>query len=124
MSGKFIIIRNMDLEITWDQLMDMSSPAAPLGTIDALFTEMETTLHNGRRVIIKDPHGNGRPLRNMDEYNRWKNEFLNVQEEADVEEVEYEEEDVEFVPVNDLEIEDVEMKDLDDDEFEEVKDNK
>jgi len=110
------------LTITWDQLMDMSSPAAAIGTTDALFEEIENILIDGGEVHIQNSFGQvDKRLLNMDAYREWR-DSLTPAVEAD--EIEVEELELEAGEPIELEFDDVETKDLDDDEFEEVKDNK
>lgn len=122
-SGEIVIIKNMStLTITWDQLMDMSSPAAAIGTTDALFEEIENILNDGGEVHLKNSFGDvSKRLLNMNDYREWKDSLIPV---VEAEEIEAEEIELEAGEPIELDFEDVETKDLDDDEFEEVKDKK
>lgn len=120
-SGEMIIFYIMSiLTITWDQLMDMSSPAAAIGTTDALFEEIENILNDGGEVHIQNSFGHvDKRLLNMTQYRDWRDSLTPAVEAEEIEEIELEAGE----PIE-IEFDDVETKDLDDDEFEEVKDKK
>ena len=57
--------------------MDMSSPAAGNGTVDATLTMMEETLNDGGKVALENAGGEiTHELNNVEKFNEWKSKFF------------------------------------------------